>query len=38
VNEQAFSTKTMLPPEVQAVRRPGYPQTAVEFTGFKLER
>jgi hypothetical protein len=38
VNEQTFSTKTMLPPEVQAVRRPGYPQTAVEFTGFKLER
>jgi hypothetical protein len=38
VNEQAFSTKTMLSPEVQALRRPGNTHTAVEFTGFKLQR
>ena len=38
VDEQAFASRTMVAPEVQALRRPRYQQPAVQFTGFQFQR
>lgn len=38
VDEQAFASRTMVAPELQAVRSPRYRQIPAEFTGFQLPR